>query len=211
MALAAPSQDISEISDRVCAETLKYYDAQAERYAHQTLEADLTHLYGPFLALMLDRGHILDAGSGSGRDTLHFMRTGYRVTAFDGSGEMAQVSTKITRQRTLHCRFQDIRFDEAFDGVWANASLLHVPPSEIDDVLQRLTVALKPGGVLFCSFKRGNGEYVEDGRYFNCYTEGNFTSIITRHSGLICGEVWTNPDATREGLTWLNVLMRRMH
>jgi SAM-dependent methyltransferase len=190
-------------------QTILYYDEHATEYVQRTLDVDLSHLYDRFLTHIPPGGHILDAGSGSGRDTLYFLDKGYEVTAFDASEELATLSSEITGQNTLHLRFQEIDFRNAFDGIWANASLLHVPPCEIDDVIARLCRALKAGGVLFASFKRGKEDYTEGDRYFNCYTEDSLHTLFKRHPTLERVEVWTNQDRSRDSLTWLNAIYQK--
>lgn len=201
----APGSTVEELQDQ----TVAYYDEHSEEYVQRTLDVDLSHLYARFLKHIPPGGHILDAGSGSGRDTLYFLEKGYEVTAFDASEELATLSSDITGQNTLHLRFQDIDFRRAFDGTWANASLLHVPPSEMDDVIARLTRALKAGGVLFASFKRGKEDYTEGDRYFNCYTEDSLRTLFERHPDLNRIEIWTNQDTSRDSVTWLNAIYRK--
>ena len=80
---------------------------------------------------------ILDLGCGSGRDTKYFLQKGYDVVAVDGSIEMVKLSTEFTGKQTLHLTFDEINFNEEFDGVWACASLLHVPRNKIDSIFKR--------------------------------------------------------------------------
>jgi SAM-dependent methyltransferase len=190
-------------------QTIAYYNEHSEEYVQRTLNVDLSHLYSRFLKHIPPGGHILDAGSGSGRDTLYFLEKGYEVTAFDASEELAKLSSGITGQTTLHLRFQEVDFRNVFDGIWANASLLHVPPSEIDNAIGRLTYVLKAGGVLFASFKRGEEDYTEGNRYFNCYTEESLQTLFKQHPDLTRIEIWTNQDASRDSVTWLNVIYQK--
>ncbi|MBQ9256333.1 MAG: class I SAM-dependent methyltransferase, partial [Acidaminococcaceae bacterium] len=92
---------------------------------------------------------ILDAGCGSGRDSLFFMRQGYRVTMLDASAAMCRCAEKLTGQKALHKTFAEINFDKQFDGIWACASLLHVSEKELENVLVKFHRALKRDGVLY--------------------------------------------------------------
>ena len=92
-------------------------------------------------------GAVLEAGCGSGRDALVFLRAGRAVTAFDGSAEMVRRASAHTGLPVRHMTFQEMDWDSAFDGVWASASLLHVPRAELPAVMQRIVRALKPRGV----------------------------------------------------------------
>jgi SAM-dependent methyltransferase len=83
-------------------------------------------LYIAFLREIPEGGAILDAGCGSGRDSLAFLRRGYRVVLIDASREMVAAATKHTGQQALFLRFDEIDFTDEFDGIWAYGSLLHV-------------------------------------------------------------------------------------
>jgi SAM-dependent methyltransferase len=192
--------------------TVEYYNAKAREFFESTVNVDMTGHYREFLRLVPQGGRILDAGCGSGRDSLYFLNRGYRVTAFDASPVLAQMSSELIGQPVAVLRFQDLDFDEEFDGVWACASLLHVPRSEMPDVLQRLTRALKPNGVLYASFKYGDGEGERNGRFFNDYDERSFQLLLRNHPDLELVSFWVSEDVRpgREGEKWLNVLVRRI-
>src|SRR5262249_12574588 len=156
-----------------------YYEAHAPSYVDATLRIDMSELYEPFLALIPHGGRILDAGSGSGRDTLAFLEKGYQVEAFDASPALAEMSSRITGVLTRVLRFQDFQSAPRFDAVWACASLLHVRLSEWPDVLKRLIDALNPGGALFISVKNGIGERIaRDGRLFTDLDEKTARSLL---------------------------------
>jgi SAM-dependent methyltransferase len=193
--------------------SVDHYNAHAKSYYEQTLSVDLSNLYQPILALIPACGHILDAGSGSGRDTKEFLRRGYTVTAIDASWEMTRLSSQLTGQQTLHMRFQEMNFQECFDGIWACASLLHVPRDEIALVFQRLTVALKPRGVWYMSFKLGSEERITGDRLFNDYNEPLIKQLLSKHSSLELLEVWQTLDKmpNSRNLRWINVLARKLY
>src|ERR1039458_7522672 len=98
----------------------------------RTIEVNMEALYAPFLDRMQNGAHILDAGCGSGRDTLNFLRRGYVVTAFDASKPLVELASRLTGQEMLNLRFDEIEFDRTFDGIWACASLLHVARHDIE-------------------------------------------------------------------------------
>ena len=160
--------------------TLAYYAKNARPFAEGTVGMDMSSLYGEFLPLLPKGGRILDAGCGSGRDALYFMRRGFEVTAFDASLEMAAAARKLLDRPVPVMAFLDVDWEAMFDGIWACASLLHVPRSQIDEVLRRLARALRPSGVLYASFKYGNTEEVRDGRFFNDYNETSLRSVAGR-------------------------------
>ncbi len=191
--------------------TIAYYDEHAEEFYANTVGANMEQFYAPFLALLPPGCRILDAGCGSGRDSLHFLACGYTVTAFDAAAALVRLSSRLLNQPVLHLTFQQVAFEEEFEGIWACASLLHVPRDEMDDVLRRLTRALTPGGILFASFKYGDGEGERNGRFFNSYDEASFGALVARHPALEVVDVWKTEDVRgeRTGEFWLDVLLRK--
>ena len=195
-------------SDPVAA-TLRYYDDHAEEFIARTREIDLGPLYDEFLRHIPAGGTILDAGCGSGRDTHAFSARGYTVMAFDGSEALVQRASAFTGKPVLHMTFDEVRFTSEFDGVWASASLLHLPANQIDLALNRLVAALKPGGVLYMSLKKGVAEEWRDGRFFADYDEEKAETLLRHHGQLEPVRVWTLHDVSRDTL-WLNVIARRV-
>jgi len=171
----------------------------------------MTPLYRRFLPLLADQAQILDAGCGSGRDASAFAKLGHLVTAFDASPAFIALAETHFGQ-PVHClRFQDIAWQEQFDGIWACASLLHVPSVELPDVMGRLQAALKPGGILYASFKYGSKEHEHLGRRFTDVDEPGLASLLAQVPGLEPVETWTTGDLRpgRESERWLNTLLRR--
>lgn len=78
-----------------------------------------------------------------GRDSKHFIEKGYTVTAFDASGIMCEYASKLTGQEVRKLTFQEIDYQDCFDGIWACASLLHVLEDEMVTVLKNIAAALK--------------------------------------------------------------------
>jgi SAM-dependent methyltransferase len=191
--------------------TVAFYDTHAEQYVRDTIGIGMEDLYEPFLALVPAGGHILDVGCGSGRDSLAFLRRGYRVTAIDISAVMARLASERTGQVVAVLRVQDLTCENEFDAIWACASLLHVPAGEMDDVFARLTRALRPGGIWYLSFKQGESEEVRDGRFFNDYMEEGLRQLIQRHPQLTLLRVWLTEDMrpAQRRHKWVNGLVRK--
>jgi len=194
------------------AQTREYYERNAESYFKATRDADLSALYERFTRRLPEGARILDAGSGSGRDTLAFLRRGYAVSAFDSSPALCELSTRLTSVRTRVLRFQELEDEEEYDGIWACASLLHVPEAELPDAIARLVRALKPGGVLYMSFKHGTGERVtEDGRFFTDMTDSRLRRVLNALLEAKPEELWiTTGEGQFQGQDeWLNALVSR--
>lgn len=191
--------------------TRAYYERNAQEFFDSTVNLTMQHLYEPFLNLIPKHGRILDAGCGSGRDSLYFKKKGYSVTAMDSSEKLVKLASDLLGEDVLLLSFDKIEFCDEFDGIWACASLLHIPKSSIDEVFHRLIKALKVGGVLYASFKHGDGETIERERLFNNYTEESFNQLLNEHKDLCILSVWKTEDVRqdRKGRYWLNTLVKK--
>lgn len=192
--------------------TIKYYDENALTFFESTKDADMREIYELFLKYLPPGAKILDLGCGSGRDTKYFLQAGYDVVAVDGSIEMVKLSTEFTGKQTLHLTFDEINFNEEFDGVWACASLLHVPRNKIDSIFKKIYLALKKGGVFYSSYKYGNKEEIKDGRFFNNYDELSFNELLKNHPYFALLEMKVTYDVRkgRENEKWLNVVLKKL-
>lgn len=119
-----------------------------------------------FLNLLRTESYILDFGCGSGRDTKYFLEHGYQVDAVDGSMELCRIASEFTGIEVRQMLFQELQEKEKYDGIWACASILHVPKIELADILQKMCNAVKVDGVIYISFKYGNFEGEQNGRFF---------------------------------------------
>ena len=136
--------------------TLEYYNQTAQTFVQGTIDADLSKLHRRFLKLLPIEAHILDLGCGSGRDSKAFLEAGYQVTALDGSAACCKLAEAYIGQPVLCQTFDQLDFDQVFDGVWACASLLHLPYVELPGVFEKIARALRPGGYFYASFKYGD-------------------------------------------------------
>lgn len=193
-------------------DTAYYYDRNAEQFFRDTVSIDMTVQTAPFLAHIPPGGKILDAGCGSGRDSLYFLQRGYQVESFDASIEMCRLASSLIGEAVLQKTFEDVDYISVFDGVWASASLLHVRRDRIDGTLQKLSLALKPSGVMFASFKLCDGEWEKNGRFFNGYDETSFRELIKKHPSFVLSSICASDDVRpyRSSEKWLNVLLRRL-
>lgn len=192
-------------------QTLSYYEANAERFFHNTRDLVMDTIYEPFLSLLPPGAHILDVGCGSGRDSRAFLERGYEVTALDASAAMVELASRHIGRPVLHMSFDQVRFRDLFDGIWACASLLHVPTPSMARVLEQLGMALKVGGVMYASFKYGEGEAVRDGRLFNDYDENSFRRLLDTQPEMESVRLWrtTGFRPERSDTVWLHVLLRK--
>lgn len=147
-------------------DTLQFYRRNAEAYAGWA-KAPSAQLKA-FLALLPPGGSILELGCGAGNHSAEMLAAGFSLRATDGSPEMADVAARRLRHPVETMLFQELDEQDAYDGVWASACLLHVPRDELADILARIRRALKPEGVFYASFKLGEGDGRDSlGRYYN--------------------------------------------
>lgn len=141
--------------------TVKNYIKKVDKL-HPKQEAKI------FLSLIKPNSPILDLGCGYGRDAKIFSERGYKVVGIDLSEKMIETAKKISPKSEF--KLMDIRklsfTNNSFDGIWANASFLHIPKKEIKTALKEAYRVLKQNGTIYLSVKEGIGEgFIEDTRY----------------------------------------------
>lgn len=190
---------------------MDYYDKHADSYISTTVSVDMSAQYSMFLPYLAEGSSILDAGCGSGRDSLEFLKRGYLVEAFDNSIAMVEHARNLTGLDVRQLSFQEMDYEGVFDGIWACASLLHVPNIELPFVFGLLHRALKPQGLLYCSFKDREADFSQEGRYFSCFTFESFKSFLNNLSLFELIELKNSQDMRvgREDEKWLNILLRK--
>jgi SAM-dependent methyltransferase len=153
----------------ITAKTVEHYTERAVEFWEGTREHDVTQNIGALLRHI--RGEpplrILDLGCGPGRDLAAFRSLGHEPIGLEASPALAAMARKHSGCEVLEQDFLALDLPSAgFDGIFANASLFHVPRQELPRVLSELHAALKPDGVLFSSNPRGhNEEGWSHGRY----------------------------------------------
>ena len=193
--------------------TIQYYNQNATSFTTDTLTADMTFLQDKFISYLPANSFVLDFGCGSGRDTKYFLSKNLKVKAIDGSEKMCEIAHKNTGIEIEHVLFSDFECEEnCFDGVWACASILHLPPTDLPIVLKKLEIALKSNGILYASFKYGENDRIVDGRFFTDMTEKRFSQFLNSfESDYRIIETLVTPDVrkNRENEKWLNVFLRK--
>ena len=129
----------------------QYYDENFESFISDTINVDMEEHYRKFLSRLTDRASILDAGCGSGRDSLAFKNLGYKVMAFDASSAMVEATKSLAEVPAYQTTFQSAKFETLFNGIWACASLLHVPRQELSKAFENLAAHLKNDGIIYLS------------------------------------------------------------
>lgn len=141
--------------------TTARYNERAEAFWEGTKAHDVMQNVTVLLQHLTSRPPcmILDFGCGPGRDLKTFSELGHVAVGLDGAARFVEMARNYSGCDVWHQDFLDLDLPaEYFDGIFANASLFHVPGSELPRVLRELRATLKPGGVLFSSNPRGNNE-----------------------------------------------------
>jgi 2-polyprenyl-3-methyl-5-hydroxy-6-metoxy-1,4-benzoquinol methylase len=192
-------------------QTLDYYNKNAQHFTGDTLNVEFSNIQDSFLSQLPPGALILDFGCGSGRDSRYFLQKGYRVEACDGSDEMVKVATRNAGIPVKKMLFSELEEKDRYDGLFACASILHVPSKDLPDIFTRMKKAVKKGGILYVSFKYGTFEGIRNGRYFTDLTEESLHAILDKVGGLEIIRTGITGDARpgREDEKWLNVLLRK--
>ncbi|MGI4839803.1 MAG: class I SAM-dependent methyltransferase [Janthinobacterium lividum] len=203
------SQDLEHITTT----TLSNYEAVAEDFRQgthdhdvsQNIEALLRHLQGPA------PWHILDFGCGPGRDLQTFTRLGHVAVGLDGTERFAEMARADSGCEVWHQDFLQLDLPEArFDGIFANASLFHVPAQELPRVLRQLHATLKPGGALFSSNPRGDNQEGWKGQRYGAYHDlASWTALLTAAGFSELEHYYRPAGLPREQQPWLASVWRR--
>ena len=160
--------DIEQITRR----TLEHYERNAQSFLEGTRDHDVSQNVAALLDAIEGTPpfRILDLGCGPGRDLRTFKSLGHEPVGIDGSARFVEMARQWSGCTVWQQDFIDLSLPAAtFDGVFANASLFHVPSAILPQVLIRLHAALKPRGVLFSSNPRGHNQEGWNGPRYGCY------------------------------------------
>ncbi len=203
------------------ARTLGHYESHAQDFWEGTRLHDVTSsrsallkaMGAPSDAIATKALRILDFGCGPGRDLAAFRALGHEPTGLDGCAAFVQMARAETACEVLHQSFFALALgDRTFDGIFANASLFHVPRAELPRVLATLRRALVDDGVLFCSNPRsfdGDDEGFHGARYGSYLTIDSWTNALT-NAGFTVERSFLRPDALPEAeRPWIAQVARK--
>ena len=193
--------------------TIGHYQSSAQDFLEgtqnhdvsQNIDALLRHIQGdsPY--------DILDLGCGPGRDLLAFRELGHQPVGLDGCAAFVEMATSRTGCTVWHQDFLELELPpNVFDGVFANASLFHVPTQELGRVLLDLYTCLKAGGVLFCSNPRGPDKERFNGDRYGAFLEPATWTDFVVATGFSELEQYYRPEGRpREEQPWFATVWRR--
>ena len=192
-------------------DSIDYYIKYAAKEFEETVNQDMSEIMREFLNYLEEGDTILDLGCGSGRDSLTLYELGYDVTPLDASSEMCKLAEIHTGLDVLQMTFEQIDFDDVFDGIWACASLLHTPKKELSGILTKIARALNEKGILYMSFKLGDFEGFRGERYFSDFTADSISQLLRENGRFEILKLWETEDirSGHSDVRWLNVLAKK--
>ena len=190
--------------------TISCYNSNADQYFSKTVNVDMSECCDRFLKYVVPGGKIIDIGAGSGRDIKYFKDRGFVAEGIDASEEMCRLATEYTGVEVRCGKIQDWQPLKKYDGIWANASLLHL---SIDEIYKFILVAisiLASNGVIYISFKKDiYSGYDAEGRFFSSFSIEIFRSMI-KNKSITIRECWDTGDRlNRKDTVWCNIVAQR--
>jgi len=192
--------------------TLAHYDGSAESFWEGTRDHDVSQNIGALLShLGSGSFRILDLGCGPGRDLRTFRELGHEAVGLDGAARFVEMARAHSGCEVLHQDFLALDLPAAhFDGVFANASLFHVPTQELPRVLGELREALRPAGILFSSNPHGRNEEGWSQRRYGSYLDLETWRAFVGAAGFVELEHYYRPPGLpRAQQPWLAMVCRR--
>ncbi|MYN05335.1 methyltransferase domain-containing protein [Pseudoduganella sp. DS3] len=201
--------DIEQITRR----TLEHYERNAQAFLEGTRDHDVSQNVAALLDAIEGTApfRILDLGCGPGRDLRTFKSLGHEPVGVDGSARFVEMAQRWSGCPVWQQDFVALDLPPAtFDGVFANASLFHVPSAALPDVLARLHATLKPGGVLFSSNPRGQNEEGWNGARYGCYYDfETWSEVVTAAGFAPVTHYYRPPGLPRDQQPWLASVWRK--
>lgn len=192
--------------------TIEYYNKNVELFVSSTKDVEFNKMQNMLLKYLKKGDYILDLGCGSGRDSKAFLEKGFKVVSVDGSEKLCNIASSYIGQEIIFTTFQNFKSDIKFNGIWACASLLHLPYKDLKEVIKNLRNNLKEEGYFYLSFKYGEFEGERNGRYFTNMTEKKFRNLIKDilEYEIVEEKITSDARKGREEEKWLNIILKKV-
>ncbi|MBQ4309011.1 MAG: class I SAM-dependent methyltransferase [Lachnospiraceae bacterium] len=226
--------------------TAAFYEENAFMYSLRTRNVNMTDILEVFAALLPPGGRVLDVGCGSGRDLKWFAQKGFRTAGLDASERMCELAREYAGAPVVCCRMEDWAAETApadpadedpagsgclYDGIWANASLLHLQEEDLHAFFRRAADRLRPYGVMYFSMKEtpdedakwivsaenmaawrdGRGVTYRDteGRLYRLFTRKDLREVLRREKRFSVIDSWSFRDRLTRDMSWRMVILER--
>ena len=213
MTKAKPHLDETELR-HATEVTLAHYERSAQAFRDGTLDHDVSQNIEALVEALQGPGPhaVLDLGCGPGRDLRHFTELGVEAVGLDGSRAFVEMARDYSGCEVWHQNFLALDLpDGRFDGVYANASLFHVPSQELARVLGELAACLKVGGVLFCSNPHGDNQEGFNQDRYGCYHDPVAWKAFVGAAGFVEVRHYYRPHGLpRDQQPWLATVWRKV-
>ena len=192
-------------------ETIAVYDARVSEYAAVFERSEIDPDLVRFMKHLPAEGHVLDLGCGPAQASAVMRDNGFRVDPVDASPGMVALANETHDIHARLATFDDLTAVAAYDGVWANFSLLHARRERFAVHIAAIHTALKPAGVFHIGMKTGEGERRDHlGRRY-CYFSEAELRVILEAGGF---SVFATSKGRDKGLAgsvdpWITLLSRR--
>lgn len=194
-------------------QTLEHYQQNADDFREGTRDHDVSQNIDALLRNIHTPAplQILDMGCGPGRDLRTFKAMGHVPVGLDGCERFVEMARQDSGCEVWLQDFLALDLPaERFDGIFANATLFHIPSRILPAALRQLHQTLKPGGVLFCSNPRGDDQEGWTGDRYAAYYRLDTWRAFLQAAGFIEIEHYYRPAGLpRDQQPWLATVWRR--
>ena len=186
---------------------ISYYDKNAMSYFYNTKYLDMKEAYDRFLSRVVSGGLILDFGCGGGRDSKYFLSRNYKVSAIDGSKEMCRLASEYAKIYVKNIEYKDFSDTSIYDGIWANASLVHLDDNNLLSTLSSIREALKDDGVFYMSLKNNKSERESDRDRIFYYRSFDEVYSMIRYLDFELEEYYNS--VCKRDIVWDNYILKK--
>ncbi len=193
--------------------TLENYANNPSGYWQGTKNHDVSQNINALLGNIKSKGpfKILDFGCGPGRDLKYFRELGHDAYGLDGCEAFCSMAAEYSGCQVYLQDFINVDLPQQFfDGIFANASLFHVPKTNLSELLKALHTSLKTNGILFSSNPRGNGEDLTGTRYANFMEIDEYREIVELAGFHLLNHYYRPEGLPKENCPWLACVFKKL-
>jgi cyclopropane fatty-acyl-phospholipid synthase-like methyltransferase len=186
------------------------YKTNPQEYIDQTIKINMTHVYSVFEKYLKPSSYIWDVGCGSGRDSIFFSNKGHTLLASDYSQEMIDLIRPKVNFKIIVDDMTNSQINDQFDAIWACSSLLHLKKDHLSNFFKHISNNLKPNGMVYCSFKKGEVEREKFCLIFQDFTIDSFAKYMKELNMFDVIESFETKDSLSElRPDWVNFVLKK--